>query len=56
MKALGLVGLFFVWCLILILAGITWVTWAIQKVIITIIMFLGDKFFPESKHDLRKFL
>jgi len=56
MKVLGLVGLFFVWCLILMLAGITWITWSIQKVIITIIVFLGNKFFPETKHNLDRFI
>lgn len=56
MKFLGLIGLFFVWCLILMLAGITWVTWSIQKVIITIIVFLGDRFFPDKTQELKRFL
>lgn len=56
MKFLSLIGLFFIWCLILILVSVTWVTWGIQKVIIKIVLFLGDKFFPETKHDLRRFL
>lgn len=56
MQLLKLIGLFFVWVLILLLVGITWVTWSVQKCIIFVIMVLSNKFFPERKNDLNKYL